>query len=76
MLCPGAVIEIAEVPLSDNNTIARCIDDIENVALEKMCVCRKFALQLESTDIRGHPQLLASVRFVDGDAIREVFSIL
>ena len=32
----------------------------------------KFALQLdELTDISGHAQLLANVRFVDGDIIRE-----
>ena len=34
----------------------------------------KFALQLdECTDISGHAQLLANVRFVDGDSIRENF---
>ena len=39
---------------------------------EKMCISGKFALQLdESTDICGHAQLLADVRFVDGDATRE-----
>ena len=46
--------------------------DIESVVLEKICTSKKFELQLdESTDISGHAQLLANVRFVDGDAIRE-----
>ena len=48
--------------------------DIESVVLEKIRISEKFALQLdESTDISGHSQLLANVRFVDGDAIRENF---
>lgn len=48
--------------------------DIESHVLEKMRISRKFALQLdEATDISGHSQLLAIVRFVDGDAIRENF---
>ena len=74
MLAPDAAKEIAKVPLSDN--IARRIDDmstdIESIVLEKMRISGKYALQLdESTDISGHAQLLANVRFVDGDAIRE-----
>lgn len=57
--------------LSDN-TMARRINDIETVVLKKIHVSKKFALQLdESTDISGHSQLLANVRFVDGDVIRE-----
>ena len=47
---------------------------IESIVLEKMRISRKFALQLDdSTDISGYAQLLANVRFVDGDAIRENF---
>ena len=46
--------------------------DIETVVFEKVYISKKFALQLnESTDISGHAQLLANVRFVDGDVIRE-----
>ena len=48
--------------------------DIESIVLEKLRIRGKFALQLdESTDTCGYAQLLASVRFVDGDAIRENF---
>ncbi|XP_077598774.1 SCAN domain-containing protein 3-like [Stigmatopora nigra] len=77
MLGPGAAKDIDKVPLSDN-TIARRNDDmstdIESHVLEKIRISRKFALQVdESTDISGHSQLLANVRFVDGDAIRENF---
>ncbi|XP_034021474.1 SCAN domain-containing protein 3 [Thalassophryne amazonica] len=77
MLGPDAAREINKVPLSDS-TIARRIDDIsediETVVFEKMHISRKFALQLdETTDLSGNCQLLANVRFVDGEAIRENF---
>ena len=48
--------------------------DTESLVLEKICCSEKYALQLdESTDISGHAQLMANVRFVDGETIRENF---
>ena len=77
MIGPNAVKDAAKLPLSDN-TIARRIEDmsvdIENNILEIVRISVRFALQVnESTDISGHAQLLANVRFIDGDAIRENF---
>lgn len=48
--------------------------DIKNVVSEKIHIGMKFTLPLgEFTDISGHAQLLASVHFVDIDAIKERF---
>ena len=48
--------------------------DIESVVFEKIRCIEKYALQLdESTDISGHAQLMANVRFVVGETIRENF---
>ena len=46
--------------------------DIQIVLLEKMRISKKSALKLdELKDISGHSRLLANVRFVDVEAIRE-----
>ena len=77
MLGPQAAKEISKVSLSDS-TIGRRINDmsvdIEAAVLGKIKTSGHFSLQLdESTDVSGHAQLLANVRFVDGDRIRENF---
>ena len=48
--------------------------DIETIVLEKIRIGKHFSLQLdEYTDISKNVQLLANVRFVDGNIIRENF---
>ena len=48
--------------------------DIETIVLEKIRIGKHFSLQLdEYTDLSKNAQLLANVRFVDGDIIRKNF---
>ena len=77
MLSPDTVQEVTKVLLSDN-TISRHIDDMsvdfETIVLEKIRIGKHFSLQLDKyTDISKNVELLANVRFVDGDTIRENF---
>lgn len=77
MLGPDAANELSKVPSSDN-TIKRRIndmsEDIEQHLTEKLQVSGRFSLQIdESTDRSGAAQLLANVRYVDGDSIKETF---
>ena len=79
MLGADAVKKVTKVFLSDNTIARRIVDksvDIEINNLGKIRISGKFALQVdESTDINGHAQLLANVRFVDEDVIKkETFS--
>ena len=77
MLGPDAVQEVTKVLPSDNTTSRRIDDmsvDIESIVLEKIRIGRHFSLQLDKyTDISKNVQLLANVRFVDGNTIRENF---
>ena len=48
--------------------------DIKTIVLEKIRIGKHFSLQSEEyTDISKNVQLLANVRFSDGDTIRENF---
>ena len=76
MLGQDAANALAKVP-SSNDTIKRRITDmsgdIDQQITEKL-LGSQFSLQIDkSTDISGAAQLLANVRFVDGDSIKENF---
>ena len=77
MLGPDAIREVTKVPFSDNSISIHIDDmsvDIETIVLEKIHMGKHFFLQLdEYTDLSKNAQLLANVRFVDGDTIRETY---
>jgi hypothetical protein len=68
---PEAVTEISEVPPSAN-TVSRRVrnmsSDIEIIFRENTNLGRKLSLQIDqSTGISGHTQLIANIRYSDGD---------
>ncbi|XP_067131372.1 zinc finger BED domain-containing protein 5-like [Centruroides vittatus] len=72
-----AASEISKIPLSDDTISRRVIEmssDIEDIMKEKINSSRKFSLQIdESTDISGRAQLLAYIRYIDGNVIATNF---
>ncbi|XP_057658441.1 protein FAM200B-like [Diorhabda carinulata] len=77
MLGPKEVQEVSKVSLSAETIKRRIGDmstDILNTLILKLIVANNFALQIdESTDIKNQAQLIAIVRFVDEDCIKENF---
>lgn len=75
MLGPNEVKEVNKVSLSAD-TVKRRIQDMSSDILEtlvkKLLLAEKFALQIdETTDVKNKAQLIAFVRFVDEDSIKE-----
>ncbi|XP_067131373.1 zinc finger BED domain-containing protein 5-like [Centruroides vittatus] len=72
-----AASEISKIPLSDDTISRRVIEmssDIEDIMKKKINSSRKFSLQIdESTDISGRAQLLAYIRYIDGNVIATNF---
>ncbi|XP_051785374.1 zinc finger BED domain-containing protein 5-like [Erpetoichthys calabaricus] len=75
MLEPNEVKEVNKVSLSADTVKRRIHDmssDILGTLIRKLILAEKFALQIdESTDIKNKAQLIAIVRFVDEDFIKE-----
>ena len=69
--------EISKICLSNNKIERRFVDlfvNIEECVQTKLQSTLEFALQVdESTEIGGKPQLLAFIRFIDGNEITNQF---
>ncbi|GFT43769.1 protein ZBED8 [Nephila pilipes] len=75
MLGPNEVKEVNKVSLSVD-TVKRRIHDMSNdilgTLIKKLLSAEKFALQIDkTTDIKNKAQLIAIIRFVDEDFIKE-----
>jgi hypothetical protein len=52
-------------------------NDIELNVKEKLSVSKTFSLQLdESCDISGHAQLIADIRYIEGESLKIDFFLL
>ncbi|GFR11536.1 SCAN domain-containing protein 3 [Trichonephila clavata] len=75
MLGPNEVKEVNKVSLSADTVKRRIHDmssDILGTLIKKLLSAEKFELQIdETTDIKNKAQLIAIVRFVDEDFIKE-----
>ncbi|GFS38370.1 zinc finger BED domain-containing protein 5 [Nephila pilipes] len=75
MLGPNEVKEVNKVSLSADTVKRRIHDmssDILGTLIKKLLSAEKFALQIdETTDIKNKAQLIAIVRFVEEDFIKE-----
>ena len=72
-----AASEISTIPLSADTISRRVIDmssDTEVNMKQKINSSQKFSFQIdESTDVSGHTQFLAYIRYIDGDVIATNF---
>jgi hypothetical protein len=75
---PDVASAVSEVSVSAD-TISRPFSDMSRdmdvILREKKNNCRrKFSLQIyESTDISGHAQLIANIRYIDRDTVTSNF---